>query len=151
MQISCVFTDTPPRPHASSTWSISAIHTTDNSHQKVPTQENCLPRLLLLFCNPYCESESRLLPIVDRQTFQKQTAETQSNISATRIVHQFPGAIQDKSNDLLADSVISTREIVGSIFQPRDQSLRVTLLPITRRSSFPPRTWAPDQPTLSQC
>ena len=151
MQISCVFTDTPPRPHASSTWSISAIHTTDNSHQKVPTQENCLPRLLLLFCNPYCESESRLLPIVDRQTFQKQTAETQSNISATRIVHQFPGAIQDKSNDLLADSGISTREIVGSIFQSRDQSLRVTQLPITRRSSFPPRTWAPDQPTLSQC
>ena len=55
--------------------------------EKVPTQENCLPRLLLLFCNPYCESESRLLPIIDRQTFQKQTAETQSNITTTRIVH----------------------------------------------------------------
>ena len=130
----------PPRPHASSTWSISAIHTTDNSHQKVPTQENCLPRLLLLLCNPYCESESRLLPIVDRQTFQKQTAETRSNISATRIVHQetlkanaivrqFPEAIQDKGNDFLANSVISTREIVGSVFLSRDQSLRVTQLP----------------------
>ena len=129
MQISCVFTDTLPRPHASSTWSISAIHTTDNTHQEVPSQENCLPRLLLLFCNPYCESESQLLPMVDRQTFQKQTAETQPNISATRIVHQFPGAIQDKSSDLLANSVISTREIVGSVFLSRDQSLRVTLLP----------------------
>ena len=129
MQISCVFTDTPPRPHASSTWSISAIHTTDNTHQKVPTQENCPSRFLSLFCTPYCESESQLLPIVDRQTFLKQTAKTQSNISATRIVHQFPGTIQDKSNDLLANSVISTREIVGNVFLSRDQSLRVTQLP----------------------
>ena len=129
MQISCVFTDTPPRPHASSTWSISAIHTTENTHQKVPTQENCQSRFLSLFCYPYCESESRLLPIIDRQTFLKQTAKTQSNISATRIVHQFPGTIQDKGNDLLANSVISTREIVGNVFLSRDQSLKVTQLP----------------------
>ena len=101
--------------------------------------------------NPYCESESRLLPIVDRQTFLKQTAKTQSNISATRIVYQFPGTIQDKGNDLLANSVISTREIVGNVFLSRDQSLRVTQLPIIRRSTFPPRTWVPDRRTLSQC
>ena len=126
------------RPHASSTWSISAIHTTDNTHQKVPTQENCQSRFLSLFCNPYCESESQLLPIVDRQTFLKQTAKTQSNISATRIVHQFPGTIQDKGNDLL-------------IFLSRDQSLKRDTVANIRRSTFPPRTWAPDRRTLSQC
>ena len=147
MQISCVFTDTPPRPHASSTWSISAVHTTDNSHQKVPTQGNCTPQLIVLLRSPHCESEFRLLPVVDRQTFQKQTAETRSNISATHIVHQetlkasaivrqFPEAVQDKGNDFLANGVISTREIVGSVFLPRDRSLKVKQLPTCDGAHF---------------
>ena len=44
MQISCVITDTLPRPHASSTWSISAIHATDKYASRFQRASRLAPK-----------------------------------------------------------------------------------------------------------
>lgn len=48
--------------------------------------------------------------------------------------HQFADAVQDQVDDLLADGVVATGIVVGRVFLPGDQLLRVEELPVGPRA-----------------
>ena len=54
--------------------------------------------------------------------------------SPPRPPHQFADAVQDQVDDLLADGVVATGVVVGRVFLPGDQLLRVEELPVGPRA-----------------
>ena len=48
--------------------------------------------------------------------------------------HQLADAVQDQVDDLLADGVVATGVVVGRVFLPGDQLLRVEELPVGPRA-----------------
>jgi len=82
------------------------------------------------------EFEFRFLSVVNRQTFHQQRGETRSGASAERVedeealktgalVGQLADAVQHQIDDLLANGVVSTGIVVGSIFLAGDELFRM--------------------------
>ena len=57
-------------------------------------------------------------------------------IPDAQVTHQFADPVQHNVNDLFADGVVSTGVVVGSIFLPSDQLLRVEQLAVDSRANF---------------
>jgi len=93
------------------------------------------------------ESQLRLLAVVHRQTLQKQRAETGSSTAAYRVeakealktsavVRKLANAVKAKVNNLLANGVVATGEVVGGILLSGDQLLRVEELTVSSSADF---------------
>ncbi len=87
------------------------------------------------------EAQLGLLAIVNRQTLQEQRAQTSSSTSTdsiedqesletSAVVCQLADAVKGKVNNLLANGVVATGKVVGSILLARDQLLGVEQLPV---------------------
>merc|ERR1712216_945798 len=75
---------------------------------------------------PNCEAELVFLAIIDRKTFQHEATETRSGtpancvenhepLEASAIVCQLSEAVKDQVDDLFANGVVTTGEVVGGI------------------------------------
>src|SRR5687768_11589596 len=87
------------------------------------------------------ELELGLLAVVHRETFHEKGSKAGSGAATERVkdqealktralVGQLADAIQDQINDLLADGVMSSSIVVGSVLLARDQLLRVVELAV---------------------
>merc|ERR1719326_1478115 len=82
-----------------------------------------------------------LFAVVDGQTLQKKGAKTRSGTSTSGVVHEetlqtsavvskFADSVQDKVNNFLANGVVTTSVVVGSVLFARDQLLGVVQLAV---------------------
>lgn len=82
------------------------------------------------------ELELGLLAIVDGQTFHQQGSETragtttegmedQEALQSSALVRELADAVQHQVDDLLANGVVTTSVVVGSVFFASDELLRV--------------------------
>ena len=56
--------------------------------------------------------------------------EDEEALESGTLVSQLPDPVQNEVDDLLADGVMAARVVVGGVFLPRDQLLRVEQLTI---------------------
>jgi hypothetical protein len=100
-----------------------------------------------LRARPYGERNLGFFTIVNRQTLQHQASETGTGTTSASVVHkeslqasavirQFTDSVQAQVNDFFSDSVVTTSEVVSSIFLTRDQLLRVKQLPVRTGAHF---------------
>merc|ERR1719183_919502 len=86
-------------------------------------------------------SQLGLLAIVDRQTLQQKGTKTRASTStggvvdeetlqASAVVREFADSVQDKVNNFLANGVVTTSVVVGSVLFARDQLLGVVQLAV---------------------
>jgi hypothetical protein len=95
----------------------------------------------------HSEGQLRLSAVVDGQTLQQQGAEAgagsstsgvedQETLKTSAVVGQLSQAVQHKVDDLLADSVVTTGVVVGSILLAGDDLLRVVQLTVGAGAHF---------------
>mmetsp|Transcript_87052 Transcript_87052/g.230521 ORF Transcript_87052/g.230521 Transcript_87052/m.230521 type:complete len:287 (+) Transcript_87052:756-1616(+) len=100
-----------------------------------------------LRARPHGERDLRLLPVVHRQALQHQATEPGASASAdgivdhealeaSAVVGQLPDPIQDEVDDLLADGVVPSREVVRGVLLAGDELLRVKQLTVGTRAYF---------------
>jgi len=93
------------------------------------------------------EFQLGLLAIIDRETFHQQggepgtsspskAVENQEALKTCALVSQLPNAVQDKVNDLLANGVVPSGVVVGSVLLAGDELLRVEELPVGAGANF---------------
>ena len=93
------------------------------------------------------ELQLGLLAIVNREAFHQEGSESRSgatakgvekkeSLEARALVSQLANTVQNEVNDLLANGVVSTSIVVGSIFLSGDQLLRVEQLAVGSSSDF---------------
>mmetsp|Transcript_26422 Transcript_26422/g.79629 ORF Transcript_26422/g.79629 Transcript_26422/m.79629 type:complete len:322 (-) Transcript_26422:53-1018(-) len=94
-----------------------------------------------LGASPSREAQLGLFPIVHREALKHQAAKARAGAAAARvedhealqaraIVRKLPDAVQDQIDNLLANGVVATREIVRRILLAGDQLLRMEELPV---------------------
>mmetsp|Transcript_107744 Transcript_107744/g.270269 ORF Transcript_107744/g.270269 Transcript_107744/m.270269 type:complete len:203 (+) Transcript_107744:277-885(+) len=94
-----------------------------------------------LGASPNCETQLRLLAVVDTQAFQHEAAETRPGtaaasivdheaLKACAIVRELANAVQHEIHNLLADGVVPASKVVCGILLTRDQLLRVEELAV---------------------
>ena len=87
------------------------------------------------------ESELGLLSVVNGKSLQKKRTETRSGttsnsvedqetLETSTVVSQLPDSVEAQVDNLLSDGVVTTGEVVGSIFLTGDQLLRVEQLSV---------------------
>jgi hypothetical protein len=90
---------------------------------------------------PNCERDLRFLTIVHRKTLKKKTTQSRTGSTSTcienektlqtgAVISQLPDSIETDVNNLLANSVVSTSEIVSSILLSGNKLLRMEELAI---------------------
>jgi hypothetical protein len=95
----------------------------------------------------HSEGKLGLAAIVNRQTLQKEGAETGTSsttsgvedhetLETSAVVSQLADAVQHKVNNLLTDGVVTTGVVVGSIFLAGDDLLRVIELTVSTSADF---------------
>jgi len=57
-------------------------------------------------------------------------------LETSAVIRELPDAVKDKVDDLLADGVVATSIVVGSIFLSRDELLRVVELAVGASADF---------------
>ena len=62
--------------------------------------------------------------------------ENQESLKTRALVSQFPNSVQDKVNDLLANSVVPSGIVIGSIFLACDELLRMEELAVGASANF---------------
>ena len=88
-----------------------------------------------------------LLAIIDRETLHQQgdeprtssttkAGENQEALKTCALVSQFPNSAQDEVNGLLANGVVSTGIVIGSIFLACNQLLRMEELVVGTSANF---------------
>ena len=93
------------------------------------------------------ELQLGLLAIIDRQMFHQQggeprtssptkAVENQEALKTCALVSQFPNWVQDEVNDLLANGVVTSGIVIGSIFLACDELLRVEELAVGANANF---------------
>merc|ERR1712196_318460 len=94
-----------------------------------------------LRAGPHGERDLRLLAVVDREALEEQAAETRAcaatagvedheTLKTRAVVRELAKPVEDEVNDLLADRVVATGEVVRGILLTGDQLLRVEQLPV---------------------
>mmetsp|Transcript_2838 Transcript_2838/g.6222 ORF Transcript_2838/g.6222 Transcript_2838/m.6222 type:complete len:325 (-) Transcript_2838:54-1028(-) len=89
----------------------------------------------------HSEAQLGLLAVVDGQTLQQQRAQTRAStttnsvedqeaLQTSAVISQLADAVQGQIDNLLADGVVATGEVVGSILLAGDQLLRVEQLTV---------------------
>merc|ERR1719506_3594156 len=100
-----------------------------------------------LRARPDGEGDLRLLAVVDGEALQEQAAETRPSAAAARVkdhetlearavVRELAQAVEDQVHDLLADGVVTPREVVGGVLLTADQLLRVEELAVRARADL---------------
>jgi len=98
------------------------------------------------------EGKLGLSAIVNRETLQKEGSETRSSSSTGRVedqkalktsavISELSEAVKDKVNNLLANGVVTTGVVVGSILLAGDELLRVVQLSVGTSSDLVTDTW----------
>uniref|UniRef100_K3X1U2 Uncharacterized protein n=1 Tax=Globisporangium ultimum (strain ATCC 200006 / CBS 805.95 / DAOM BR144) TaxID=431595 RepID=K3X1U2_GLOUD len=98
------------------------------------------------------EAELALATVVDRQTFEHERTETRTSTTADGVEHhealetstvigKLADAVEHQVDDLLADSVVATRVVVGGVFLARDDLLWVVELTVRARAHFVTHGW----------
>lgn len=93
------------------------------------------------------EAELGLLAVVDRQALEKQRGEARASattsgveaeeaLQASAVVCELADTVEDQVNNLLADGVVATREVVRGVLLAGDQLLRVEELAVGARADF---------------
>ena len=93
------------------------------------------------------EGELGLASVVDRKTLQKERSKTRPSTSSSRmedkkslkpgtVVSKLADTIQNKVNNLLANGVVTTRVVVGSILLSVDDLLRMVQLGVGASTDF---------------
>jgi hypothetical protein len=93
------------------------------------------------------ESEFGLLAIVNRQTFQEEGSETgtgtstdgiedQETLETSAVVGELTNAVQAHVDNLLANGVVTTSEVIGGIFLTRDELFRVEQLTVSASANL---------------
>jgi hypothetical protein len=101
---------------------------------------------------PHRERNFRLFAVIDRQALKEQASETTSGTTANSVVQkealktgtvvgQLANAVENQINNLFANSVMTTGEIVGGIFLAGNQLLRVKQLTVRTRANFIDDGW----------
>merc|ERR1719195_535537 len=100
-----------------------------------------------LWACPHSETQLGLLPVIHRQTLQQQAAQARARpstasivdheaLQTSAIVSKLANAIEHKIHNLLADRVVPSCEVVGSIFLPGDELLGMEQLPVRSCTHF---------------
>jgi hypothetical protein len=102
----------------------------------------------------WCDSESqlRLFAVVDRQALKKKSTEARSGTATSGVVHEetletsavvseLADTVQDKVDDFLANGVVTTGVVVGSVFLSGDQLLGVVELTVSASADFVNDSW----------
>jgi hypothetical protein len=98
------------------------------------------------------EGELGLAAIVNRQTLQQKRTETRAgtttsgvedheSLETSAVVSQLADSVKHKVDDLLADGVVTTSVVVGSIFLTGDDLLGVIELAVGTSADFIAHTW----------
>jgi len=93
------------------------------------------------------ESELGLLSVVDGESLQEQRSESgsgsssngvedQESLETGALVSELSDSVEDQVHDFLSDGVVSSCEVVGSVFLAGDQLLRVVQLSVSTGSDL---------------
>merc|ERR1719498_735265 len=105
-----------------------------------------------LWAGPDCETELGLLAVVDRETLEHEASKTTASattdsivdheaLEASAVVSKFTDAVEDQVDDLLADGVMASCKVIGSILLTSDQLFRVEELTVGTCANLVNNSW----------
>jgi hypothetical protein len=98
------------------------------------------------------ESQLRLFTVVNRQALEEKSSETRSGTAAGSVVHEetleasavvseLANSVQNKVDNFLANGVMTTGVVIGSVFLSGDQLLWVVKLAVGASADFVNDSW----------